>query len=155
MALSSQGLIGLIFVEKNVDGPFIGRYWKKRPSSNSRWWKIFRNFTFNRMGLRHTWLTWPWIWLKLTSRSASFQTVFRSKKRDWSWLPYSSDLSPLDYFLWGYVKYRRYTYRPTTILALWLLREEPGIFSLVTWNFQRHLEWVVERERGHMENVII
>ncbi len=33
------------------------------------------------MGQRHMRLIWPWIWLKLTSRSVSFRTVFRSKKR--------------------------------------------------------------------------
>ncbi len=59
---------------------FIGRYWKKRPSSSSWRWKNFWNFGFNRMGLRHTRLIWPWIWLKLTSRSASFRTVFCPKK---------------------------------------------------------------------------
>ncbi len=52
-----------------------------RSSPSSRWWKDFRNFGFNRMGLRHTWLIWPWLWLKLTSRSASFRTIFHSKKR--------------------------------------------------------------------------
>ncbi len=60
---------------------FIGKYWKKRHSPSSWRWKIFWNFGFNRMGIRPTRLIWPWIWLKLTSRSTSFQTVFHSKKR--------------------------------------------------------------------------
>ncbi len=63
----------------------------------------------------------------------------------------------------GYVKDWCYANRPTTISALWenitsifdLLREDPGIFSLVTRNFQKSLERVVEREGGHIENVII
>ncbi len=33
------------------------------------------------MGLGHTWLIWPWIWLKFTSRSALFLTIFHFKKR--------------------------------------------------------------------------
>ncbi len=33
--LSAQGLIGPIFVEKNVDGPVYRKILKKRPSSSS------------------------------------------------------------------------------------------------------------------------
>ncbi len=54
---------------------------EKRPSSSSRRWKMFQNFGFNQMGLWHTLLIWPWICLKLTSRSASFWTVFHKKKK--------------------------------------------------------------------------
>ncbi len=85
------------------------------------------------------------------------------KKGGWSWPPYSPDLSPLDYFLWGYVKDQCYANRRTTISALRknithifdLLLEDPGIFSLVTQNFQRRLVRVVERVGGHIENDII
>ncbi len=115
VVLSTQGLIGLIFVEKNVDGPVYWNILKKRPS-----------------------------------------------KGDWSWPQYSLDLSPLDSFFWDYVNDRCYTNRLTTISALrknindifGSLREDLGIFLLVTWYFWRHLERVLEREGGHIENVI-
>ncbi len=93
----------------------------------------------------------------------NFEPFSVLKKGGWSWPPYSPDLSPLDYHLWDYVKDRCYANRPTMILALRKninhifdsLREDPGIFSMVTWNFRRRLERVVEREGGHNENVII
>ncbi len=142
---------------------FIGKYWKKRPSSSSWPWKKFRNFGFTRMGLRHTGLIWPCIWLKFTSRSASFRTVFRSKKRGLELAAVQPRSQSFVLFPLGYVRDRCYANRPTVISALRKnitdifdsLREDPGIFALVTWNFRRRLEWVVERESGHIENVII
>ncbi len=119
MALSAQGLIGPIFVAKNVDGPVYRKILKKEDFPQFTAMKKFWNFGINRMGLRHTWLIWPWIWLKFTSRSVSFQTIFCSKKGGWSWLPYSPDLSPFDYFLWGYAKDRCYANRATTFSTLW------------------------------------
>ncbi len=73
------------------------------------------------------------------------------------------DLSPLDYYHWGYIKDQRYANRSKTISALRKnitdifisLREDPDIFSLVTWNLQRRLEQVVEREDEYIENVVI
>ena len=51
-----------------------------------------------------------------------FRTVFEnrilSRRADFVWPPRSSDLTPLDYFLWGAVKEKCYADKPETIEAL-------------------------------------
>ncbi len=151
VALCMQGLISLIFIEKNADSPVYRKILRKEAFPSSRRWKHFWNFG--------TWLIWPWIRLKLTSRSAPFWTIFRSKKRGLELAAVQPNLSPLDYFLRGCVKDRCYANnfgsekKHHNIFDL--LWENPGIFSLVTRNFQRRLERIVEWEGGHIENVII
>ena len=41
-----------------------------------------------------------------------------SRNGDRNWPPRSSDLSPCDFFLWGFVKSRVYAYKPQTIPEL-------------------------------------
>ncbi len=163
-AFSTQGLIGPIFVKKNVDGPVYRKILKKEAFSEFTAMKKFSKFWFQQDGAKaHTAdLTLDLVETHFKKHVISNHFPLK-KKGDWSWPPYSFDLSPLDYFLQGYGKDRCYANRLTTISALRKnitdifdsLREDPGIFSLVTWNFQRRLERVVEREDGHIENVII
>ncbi len=162
-ALIAQGIIGPIFVEKNVDSPVYRKILKIEAFPQFTAMKKFSKFWFQRDGAKaHTAdLTLALVETHFKKRVISNR--FALKKRGWSWLPYSPDLSPLDYFLWNYVKDRCYANRPTTISALRKnitdifdsLREDSGIFSMVTRNFRRRLERVVEREDGHIENIII
>ena len=77
----------------------------------------------------------------------------------WNWPPYSPDLNPCDYFLWGYLKDRVYVNNPTTcddleMEILQVMRDIPSnIYNLVLRNFVTRLEQVVEVDGGHFENI--
>ena len=47
-----------------------------------------------------------------------FEDRISSRKADVVWPPRSSDLTPLDYYLWGAVEHKCYTDKPETIDAL-------------------------------------
>ncbi len=158
-----QGLIGLIFIEKNVDDPVYRKILKKEAFPQFTTMKKFSKFQFQQDGAKVHTADLTLDLVETHFKKCVISNCFPLKKGGWSWPPYSLDLSPLAYFLWGYVKDRCYANRPTKISALRKnitdifnsLREDPGIFSFVTRNFQRRLERVVEREVGHNENFII
>ena len=52
-------------------------------------------------------------WLRL-----HFGTRLIGRRLGVQWAPHSPDLSPLDFFLWGYVKSRAYVSKPQTIADL-------------------------------------
>ena len=47
-----------------------------------------------------------------------FLVRFISRRTDFPWPPYSPDLNPCDYFLWGYLKERIYDNNPQTLADL-------------------------------------
>lgn len=77
-----------------------------------------------------------------------------------AWPPYSPDLSPLDFFLWGYTKDRVYKNRPKTINELKMaiietLRNIPAAgLSRTIGSFEKRLRYVIHTEGGHIENII-
>jgi len=78
------------------------------------------------------------------------------------WPPYSPDLNPCDFFLWGYLKDRVYQNNPHTVEELEaaireeVLRIDESTMDLVVANFARRLDVVVEKgDGGHFENVFV
>lgn len=79
---------------------------------------------------------------------------------DIKWPPRSPDLSPLDFYLWGYLKGRVYNNNPKTLTELKsnIRQEISGIgkvvLSRVIENFAKRLNECEERRRGHLDNII-
>ena len=73
------------------------------------------------------------------------------------WAPRSPDLTPLDYFLWGYVKDRVYGQKPATMSDLKSLIAEAirsvttATVSKVYGNFEKQLAACIEQHGGHFE----
>lgn len=94
-------------------------------------------------------------WLQKTSgcKLISFRT-------DCVWSPHSPDLSPLDFFLWGYLKDKVYAPKPNTLedLKLAIHRETrnvtPDICRNVINNFKKRLELGIEQKGRHVEHVL-
>ena len=62
-----------------------------------------------------------------------FEDRFIRRRADFVWSPWSWDLTPLDYYLWGVVKDKCYTDKPETIDALKdNIREAVGEIKLHT-----------------------
>lgn len=76
------------------------------------------------------------------------------------WPARSPDLTPLDYFLWGYLKDRVYTSKPANIAELQqriideIGRIEPEIFERATSTFYNRIAYCQEVAGGHFENML-
>ena len=82
------------------------------------------------------------------------------KDKGIDWPPYSPDLNPLDFFLWGTLKDRIYSDRPTTIADLKNriskeIREIPSaMLARTVESFEARLRHVIASEGSHFENLI-
>ena len=94
-------------------------------------------------------------WLEKT-----FGTHFISYRTNNVWPPHSPDLSPLDFFLWGFLKDRVYTPAPTTLGDLKAairceMRKIPvQTCRAVIDNFNKRLDVVLRTGGRHLEHVL-
>lgn len=83
-----------------------------------------------------------------------------SLRENITWPPRSPDLSPCDYFLWGYLKAEVFKHRPRTIQELKeAIREEISAIPLdmltkVMENFRERLHMCVARQGNHLDDII-
>jgi hypothetical protein len=83
-----------------------------------------------------------------------------SRFGDSEWPPRSPDLSPCDFFLWGYLKEKVYAHRPHTIQELkdYIREEIQGIpvnmLRKVMDNVRQHAEMCVISNGAHLSDII-
>lgn len=83
-----------------------------------------------------------------------------SRRTDHPWPAHSPDLSPLDYFLWGYLKDRVYANNPQTIDALKnnirteIRRIPHDMLDRVITNFNVRVATVIQRQGAWIEHII-
>lgn len=83
-----------------------------------------------------------------------------SKRGNIEWPPRSPDLSPLDFFLWGFLKNKIYSNKPRTITALkGNIRAEMAAIPTATCrrvfdNLKIRLEECSRRDGAHLDDVI-
>jgi len=76
-----------------------------------------------------------------------------------AWPPYSPDLSPLDFFLWGYLKDKIFENAPKTIESLSeaiveVLESVPAVSCGRTIaSFEKRLRYLVTAGGGYIENI--
>ena len=78
------------------------------------------------------------------------------------WPARSPDLTPLDYFLWGYLKQLVYAVTVNNVEELrqrieegcQTIRNQPGIFERVRSSFWRRCTTCIEMEGGHIEHLL-
>ena len=79
---------------------------------------------------------------------------------DFPWPARSPDLSPLDFFLWSYVKEKVFSTRPSCIDNLKIaIREalaliDQDTLSAVTANFEKRIELWNQQRGGHFEHLL-
>lgn len=77
-----------------------------------------------------------------------------------AWPPYSPDLSPLDFFLWGYVKDRVYKNNPKSLVELKLAIETTieaipiETLQKTVENFERRVRMLIHTGGRHIENIL-
>jgi hypothetical protein len=76
------------------------------------------------------------------------------------WPPRSPDLSPCDFFLWGYLKAAVFKHRPRTLDQLKEANQEelegisPDKLLRVVENFQERLHMYIGRKGHHLDDII-
>jgi len=87
-----------------------------------------------------------------------FEGMIISHGGDVNWPPGSCDLTPLDFFLWGYLKSQIYTNKPQTIDVLKInaiQQIQPDLCEKVIENWTARIPNVIKRSRGkHLSDVI-
>jgi hypothetical protein len=89
-----------------------------------------------------------------------FGDNFLSRSGPVNWPPRSCDLTPLDYFLWGYVKSLVYTDKPATLEALEANIQatidaiRPDLLEKVVKNWTDRMDHVTRSRGGHMPEII-
>ena len=94
-------------------------------------------------------------WLK-----SHFNNRVISRKTDFEWAPHSPDLSPPDFFLWGYMKDQVYKTSPQTIgelkrnIQTEMEAIDEATCRAVMSNFIRRMEMCQHQEGGHLEQLL-
>jgi hypothetical protein len=83
-----------------------------------------------------------------------------SRNSEVNWPPRSCDLTPLDYFLWGYVKGKVYANNPQTIQELKdnirgvICEIEPHLCENVIENFDKRMAACKKSRGGHLADIV-
>jgi hypothetical protein len=83
-----------------------------------------------------------------------------SRRGPVAWPPRSCDITPLDYFLWGYVKSLVYADKPETIDVLEenirrvIADIRPQLLQKVVENWASRLEFIRASRGGHLPEII-
>ncbi|CAM1304959.1 Uncharacterised protein r2_g1479 [Pycnogonum litorale] len=160
-AISARGIIGPIFIEESgaavtvtkeryveVLKIFKSELQTLYPSLMSKFWFQQDGASSHTSNLSRDWL------------KKNFGDRVISLKTDFEWAPHSPDLSPPDFFLWGYLKDRVYAGKPRTITELKeAIREDMraiprSVCKNVMDNFVLRLKKCTEVNGGHLEHML-
>ena len=83
-----------------------------------------------------------------------------SLKTNFVWAPYSPDLNPLDFFLWGHLKDVVYRDVPLSLQELkdsitqhiHRINNDKDLCNRVILNFQKRIRLCLQRDGGHLEH---
>lgn len=161
-AMSAEGIIGPHFFE-NERGQTV-------TVNSDRYTVMLRNFFFPQLHNFEAYNSRTWFQQDgATSHTSNdslavvnemFTGKLISRRGDIPWPPRSPDLTPLDFFLWGYLKSRVYANKPTTIAQLKnnICEEMSAIprtmCQRVFTNLRSRFEECVRLDGAHLSDVI-
>ena len=160
-ALSSTNIIGPIFIEGNVTAEKYKQLLEDQFFPKIRRLRRVSQFWFQQDGARPHRTPEVFECLINTFRHRIIGLDVQKYGGDGlEWPPYSPDINPCDFFLWGYLKDRVYRTSPKTIddLKLAIQTEINGVrtevLKSVTDNFKKRIYNLVASEGEHFENLI-
>lgn len=161
-AMSARGLIGPYFFEDERE--------RSVTVNSDRYCHMLRDFLASRLqefdGFNsRTWFQQDGATCHTSNESMAavtelFANKVISRRGTIEWPPRSPDLSPLDYYLWGYLKSVVYENKPTTLMALKQnITTEMAAISRATCqgvinNLRSRFEECLQREGRHLDNII-
>ena len=161
-ALSSEGIIGPIFIDQSVDKDvyegILNDYFL--PEAQRMGWLDGKHF-FQQDGAPPDTCREN---LEIINRHFGPRVLAHRYPEIFGqgqiWPPYSPDLSPLDFFLWGYIKDKIYKTNPKTIDELKEAISESfrsipaGMINRAIGSFERRLRMLIVSQGQHIENLI-
>lgn len=96
----------------------------------------------------------------LTILHESFPNRVISRFGDQNWPPRSCDLTPLDFWLWGYLKSQVYANKPATTEALkteirrCINEIPPHVYNTVIENFSKRVRMCHQSRGGHLPDIL-
>lgn len=158
--LWAGGVIGPYFFEdENGQGVTVNgdRY---RAMINNFLWPEITDMNLNDMWFQQDGATCHTANETMNLLASKFRGRILSRNGDANWPPRSCDLTPLDYFLWGYVKSKVYANNPQTIHDLkenirrTIHEIEPQLCSDVIENFDKRIFSCQRSRGGHLADMI-
>ena len=159
--LTSAGIIGPFFIEYSITSEVYHELLDNEilPEIRDRGWIDEYHFQHDGAPPHTTRLNLGLLRDNFGSRviARSFPEMFGEGL---AWPPYSPDLSPLDFFLWGYVKDKVYQSNPTTLGDLkeaisTIIDSVPNeILSRSIGSFERRLRMLTHTGGEHIENIL-
>ncbi len=158
-AISSHGIIGHVFIRRTIISSSYHSLLKDDVISESDIRGHLNSAVYQQDGAKPHTSDKNLLLLRNTFKnlviSNRFPQLFNT---GWNWPPYSPDLNPCNYFLWGYLKDRVYVHNftmPEVLEAeiVRVMQDTPEeIYTLVVQNFVSRLQRVMEIDGGHVEN---
>jgi hypothetical protein len=152
-AIGRQGVVGPFFFEENVNGANYLNLLQQCFIPVVQHWASFNQMIFQQDGAPPHWslavrnyltATFPARWMGRASPN-------------YPWPPYSPDLTPMDFFLWGFIKSRVYStpIADKTELRLRIIQSfndlPADLVSRSIASFERRLHLCIKRKGGSVE----
>lgn len=160
-AISEAGIIGPVFFEENVTGERYKRMLRKEFIPFAQGMNAVEDYWFMQDGALPHRTNAVFEYLDEHFPGRVLGLGYSSKYGGGlDWAPYSPDLNPCDYFLWGYLKDQVYREKPRTIEDLKRAVEEkirtisPETLKNVIRGFEDRLHAVVETDGAHIEQYL-
>ena len=155
-AVGEPGIIGPIFIEGNVNGE---AYLKLLQDDFYHEFSSLPNqseLMFMQDGAPPHWAQSVRDWLNTTMPQ---QWIGRGSSRDQNipWPPRSPDLTPMDFFIWGFIKSKVYVRNYESLeelkvsIAVGFRELTPAMVTSTLKNMEKRLRKIVQRKGGHIE----
>ena len=160
-ALSSKGIVGPIFIEGNVTAPKYKEILENQFIPQAKKLKMVQNCWFMQDGARPHRTADVFDCLQTSFGPRVIGLDYQEHTgRGIEWPPYSPDLNPCDFFLWGFLKDRVYREAPGTLqdLKLAIQRQVTAIqidhCVSVIEGFRKRLYHLIVSNGRHIENIL-
>ena len=154
-AISERGIFGPVFIDQNVNGRLYKQLLRSKFIPFAQGINAVEGYWFMQDGALPHRTNEVLDFLDEHFPNRVLGLGCRGKGIDWP--PYSPDLNPCDFFLWGYLKDKVYAAKPATIeeLKAAITREINAIdretLKNVIAGFESRIHAVVETEGAHIE----
>ena len=160
-AMSSLGIIGPVFLEQNVTGSTYRKMLEDKFIPKIQEFGETQNFWFMQDGARpHRTAEVFGCLFQYFGQNVIGLDFLGFSGGGVEWPPYSPDLNPCDFFLWGYLKDRIYKKTPRNLekLKTAIVDEirgvEEGVIKCVISSFETRLRDAIATQGSHFENII-
>jgi transposase len=159
-AMSANGIIGPYFFENDAGNSVTVNGERYRAMITNFLWPALNDMDVEEMWFQQDGATCHTANATMALLNEQFPGRMISRNSEVNWPPRSCDLTPLDFFLWGYLKSKVYANHPTTIQELKdeIIRQireiNNHICRNVIENFDHRVDVCHQSHGGHLADII-